>query len=46
MVWTIFKFKVGCCKNCGYGCADGFPNYAWKWLAGGFGSPYGLVTGG
>ena len=25
---------VGCCKTCGYGCADGFPNYAWAWLAG------------
>tara|TARA_B110001452_G_scaffold245068_1_gene229497 strand:- start:22 stop:699 length:678 start_codon:yes stop_codon:yes gene_type:complete len=37
---------VGCCKVCGYGCGDGFPNYAWQWLAGGKGSPYGIVTGG
>ena len=22
--------QVGCCKSCGYGCGDGFPNYAWK----------------
>ena len=37
---------VGCCKVCGYGCADGFPNYAWNWLAGKKGEPYGVVTGG
>lgn len=40
------EHMVGCCKACGYGCADGFPNYAWSWLAGGKGEPYGLVTGG
>lgn len=37
---------VGCCHVCGYGCADGFPNYAWAWLAGQKGTPYGIVTGG
>ena len=37
---------VGCCNVCGYGCADGFPNYAWNWLAGKKGEPYGVVTGG
>lgn len=42
---------VGCCKACGFGCGNGFPNYAWMWLAGQHvpgGTPgvYGLVTGG
>eukprot|EP00756_Hemistasia_phaeocysticola_P023126 Hpha_TRINITY_DN15872_c0_g1::TRINITY_DN15872_c0_g1_i1::g.187848::m.187848/K01363/CTSB; cathepsin B len=37
---------VGCCHVCGYGCGDGFPNYAWAWLAGQKGTPYGVVTGG
>ena len=37
---------VSCCKVCGYGCADGFPNYAWHWLAGQKGTPYGIPTGG
>jgi cathepsin B len=37
---------VSCCKVCGYGCADGFPNYAWSWLAGMKGAPYGIPTGG
>jgi cathepsin B len=36
---------VGCCHVCGYGCGDGFYNYAWAWLAGKKGSPYGVVTG-
>jgi len=40
------EHMVGCCRTCGYGCGDGFPNYAWQWLAGDKGSPYGLVTGG
>eukprot|EP00310_Coccolithus_braarudii_P025787 CAMPEP_0183359856 /NCGR_PEP_ID=MMETSP0164_2-20130417/53524_1 /TAXON_ID=221442 /ORGANISM="Coccolithus pelagicus ssp braarudi, Strain PLY182g" /LENGTH=304 /DNA_ID=CAMNT_0025534069 /DNA_START=2 /DNA_END=916 /DNA_ORIENTATION=+ len=40
------EHMVGCCRVCGYGCGDGFPNYAWQWLAGNKGSPYGLVTGG
>jgi hypothetical protein len=37
---------LGCCHVCGYGCGDGFPNYAWQWLAGQKGETYGLVTGG
>ena len=33
---------VGCCHRCGYGCGDGFPNYAWQYgLVG-----QGVVTGG
>lgn len=40
------EHMVGCCHTCGYGCGDGFPNYAWQWLAGQKGSPYGVVTGG
>ena len=39
------EHMVGCCKRCGYGCADGFPNYAWSWLAGQMGGT-GVVTGG
>ena len=39
------EMMVGCCKVCGYGCGDGFQNYAWAWLAGQKGTPYGLVTG-
>jgi cathepsin B len=44
------EHMVGCCRACGFGCGDGFPNYAWMWLAGqhvpGGTSDYGLVTGG
>lgn len=45
------EHMVGCCKACGFGCGNGFPNYAWMWLAGQHvpgGTPgvYGLVTGG
>ena len=32
--------------SCGFGCAEGFYNYAWLWLAGKRGTPYGLVSGG
>jgi hypothetical protein len=35
------EHMVGCCHVCGYGCGDGFPNYAWGWLAGQKGKPYG-----
>lgn len=40
------EHMVGCCRTCGYGCGDGFPNYAWQWLAGQKGTPYGVVSGG
>jgi len=40
------EHMVGCCHVCGYGCGDGFPNYAWAWLAGQKGTPYGVVSGG
>lgn len=40
------EHMVGCCRVCGYGCGDGFPNYAWAWLAGQKGTPFGVVTGG
>jgi hypothetical protein len=37
------EHMVGCCHVCGYGCGDGFPNYAWAWLAGQKGKPYGAL---
>ena len=40
------EHMLGCCSQCGFGCNDGFPNYAWMWLAGKKGSPYGVVSGG
>ena len=40
------EHMVGCCRACGYGCGGGFPNYAWAWLAGKKGMPYGVVSGG
>ena len=40
------EHMVGCCSVCGYGCGDGFPNYAWAWLAGKKGAPFGIVSGG
>jgi len=44
------EHMVGCCRACGFGCGNGFPNYAWMWLAGqhvpGSTGVYGLVTGG
>jgi len=32
---------LSCCHTCGNGCADGFPPYAWAWMA-----SHGSVTGG
>jgi len=40
------EHMLGCCHVCGFGCGEGFYNYAWQWLAGQKGTPYGLVSGG
>lgn len=35
------EHMLACCHTCGFGCGEGFPPYAWAWMA-----SHGVVSGG